>query len=585
MGSTMEPALRFPAPLLRGIVLLALCGLTACSTVKVRTDTVSTTREALRSADLLRSSHGPLAAFADNGRRLLRDARLLERHAPAAAAAHYLQSAVEAHRQLASGPAAPGSDEERCLVDLHNRSLARFAELWVAAGSKDRRLSCEGTELEIRLAKDSAFSPGYFDRVIATASLKEKGVERQAREGLGATLVGIREPRPERLEEMRFYPLKGLHVPATLTIEETTTSADGLVRVDLALRNPLRERTVAAGRRTFPLAADYSAPMAVILDHQSEASLGLKGFFKAATRAEVAGIYLTEPYDPKRTPVLLIHGLISVPMIWRDLIPHMLSDAELAERYQFMVFAYPSGYPIVESAALLRDRLAELRAHLDPDGSDPLSRNMVVAGHSMGGILTHTLVADIGDRLWEQFDLTTSFEQLQIDPARKERLRHILFFDPDPATSRAIFFSAPHRGATMAEKSLAGLLSRAAKLPTDLLVTTSLLLDPHVMTNPEMRALQKGTYTSAQSLRPGAPMIAALDASPYRSGVVYHSIIGDRGRGDTPNSSDGVVEYWSSHQEGAASELIVPSDHGSYKDPAAVEEMKRILYEHAGLRR
>ncbi len=580
----MEPAHRLFAPFCRLAAVAAFCCLPACSTVKVRTDTVSAAREALRSADLLHSIAGPFASFAEDGRRLLRDARSLERRAPDAAAARYLQSAVDTHRLLSSGSAAAGSEEERCLVDLHNRSLARFAELWMEAGAQHRRLSSGDTVLEIRQSEHSAFPPGYFDRAIAAASLKEKGVQRQTRTGLGAPLVGIREHRPERAEEMRFYPLRGLHAPATLTLDSTSATADGTIRVVLSLRNPLRERTVAAGRRTFPLAADYSAPIAVILDHQSEAALGLKGFFKAATRSETAGIYLTEPYDPDRIPVLLIHGLISVPMIWRDIVPHMVAEPDLAERYQFMLFAYPSGYPIGESAALLRDRLSELRAHLDPEGNDPLSRNMVVAGHSMGGILTHTLVADVGDRLWQQFGLSTPFDQLQIAPERKERLRQVLFFDPDPATYRAVFFSTPHRGAAMAEKTFAGLLSRAAKLPTDVLVTTSVLLDPQAMANPELKALRKGTYTSAQSLRPGAPMIAALDASPYRSGVVYHSIIGDRGRGDTPDSSDGVVEYWSSHQAGAASELIVPSDHGSYKDPAAVEELKRILFEHAGLR-
>jgi hypothetical protein len=62
--------------------------------------------------------------------------------------------------------------------------------------------------------------------------------------------------------------------------------------------------------------------------------------------------------------------------------------------------------------------------------------------------------------------------------------------------------------------------------------------------------------------------------------VPYYSIIGDRGRGDTPNSSDGVVPYWSSHLAGAQSELIVPGPHGSYALPQTVAELKRILRLH-----
>jgi hypothetical protein len=59
--------------------------------------------------------------------------------------------------------------------------------------------------------------------------------------------------------------------------------------------------------------------------------------------------------------------------------------------------------------------------------------------------------------------------------------------------------------------------------------------------------------------------------------VRYDTIIGDRGRGDSPNSSDGVVPYWSSHMNGAESECIVPSGHGAHQNPQAIAEVLRIL--------
>jgi hypothetical protein len=66
--------------------------------------------------------------------------------------------------------------------------------------------------------------------------------------------------------------------------------------------------------------------------------------------------------------------------------------------------------------------------------------------------------------------------------------------------------------------------------------------------------------------------------------VPYHSIIGDRGKGGNrdrtpPISTDGIVPYWSSHIDGAASELIVPSDHWSNQHPMAIAEVRRILVE------
>ena len=81
--------------------------------------------------------------------------------------------------------------------------------------------------------------------------------------------------------------------------------------------------------------------------------------------------------------------------------------------------------------------------------------------------------------------------------------------------------------------------------------------------------------TVLNGLSPRSPVLRGLDT--LNINAPYHSIIGDRGRGDTPNSSDGVVAYWSSHLAGAQSELIVPGSHGSFALPQTVSELKRIL--------
>ncbi len=583
----MESVPGFPTLLLRLAGVAALSCLAACTTVKVKTDAEAVTRHAMKTVNLLHSSGGLMADFAKGGRDLLREARTLERRTPDDASARYLKAAVDAHRLLVSGGAAAGSTEEKRLVDLHNNSLTRFVEIWMRdpdLSGRRRRISCGDETFDIRLARDTGHEPSFFDRAVPALVMKPTGIARRTREGLGAALVCVREHRPERASEMKFHPPKGIHVPATLTIDQISPAVDGVVSIDLSLRDPLREKTVVAGGRTFPLAADYSAPFAMIFDDQSEIAIGLEGFFEASKRSSTAGIYLTEPYDPRRIPVLLIHGLLSSPIIWRDLVPQLISEPDLSERYQFLVFAYPSGYPVVESATLLRNCLAEMRAIYDPEGDDPLSRDLVVAGHSMGGILAHTLVVEMGDHLWRQLNPTTPIERLDLDPDEKEALRRAFSPEPDPAVWRAIYFSAPHRGSNMAQKDIARLLSKKASLPAEFVSTTKMLTDQRILSNPQFLRMTKGTYTSAQSLRPDSPVAAALDLAPYRQGVKYHSIIGDRGKGDTPKSSDGVVEYWSSHQAGAASELIVPTGHSSYNHPLAVAEVKRILREHAGLR-
>lgn len=567
--------------------------MSACSTVSVKTNSGRVTREGLQSAKLLQAMvRAPLSAVgavASSSATMLQEARQLESKGRMVdAAGYYLKAAADSYELLASQSEPPGSEAEKALIELHNRSLAKFAETWATDPRRDGSpgpfdFYCDGKTIVASLSAGSTYHSGYFDRAIAAEAVEEKGVVSKTREGIGAALVGIREQRPERAEELKFYPLKGLHVPVSLTIDSHRREANGNTVVTLSQRNPMLEQTIGVGRRTMPIAADFTAPIAVILDGKNEALWGLQGFFDADQRIKQSGIFLIEPYDPNRIPVLLIHGLVSVPIIWRDIIPEFTSEGDLSKRYQFMVFAYPSSYPIAQSALLLRDQLAAMRGHFDPDGNDPLSRNMVVAGHSMGGILTHTLVADIGDNLWKQIS-DEPFENLKLDPEKKEFARKLAFFSPDPAVNRAIFISAPHRGAKMAQGGLVGLVSSAAKLPGSVLKTTTDLLSAAAATDLNLKFHADGKLTAVQSLEPGAPMVAALDASPYKKGVIYHSIIGDRGKGDTPNSSDGVVEYWSSHQDGAASELIVPTDHGAYKSPLAIDEIRRILRLHAGIR-
>jgi hypothetical protein len=82
---------------------------------------------------------------------------------------------------------------------------------------------------------------------------------------------------------------------------------------------------------------------------------------------------------------------------------------------------------------------------------------------------------------------------------------------------------------------------------------------------------------SIDTLAPNGRFVMEINKFPIAPGIPFHSIIGDRGKGDTPNSSDGVVAYWSSHLDGAQSELIVPANHSAPRNPQAIAEVRRIL--------
>jgi len=79
------------------------------------------------------------------------------------------------------------------------------------------------------------------------------------------------------------------------------------------------------------------------------------------------------------------------------------------------------------------------------------------------------------------------------------------------------------------------------------------------------------------------PFIRALSATPIAGGVHVHSIITVKGAGSVEDGNDGGVEYKSAHIGGAESELIVRYGHSTQATPQTIEEVRRILYEHAGI--
>jgi hypothetical protein len=91
----------------------------------------------------------------------------------------------------------------------------------------------------------------------------------------------------------------------------------------------------------------------------------------------------------------------------------------------------------------------------------------------------------------------------------------------------------------------------------------------------ELKPMRRSNSVDSLSLK--SRFLYAMNTIPITPGVPYNTVIGDRGRGDSPNSSDGVVPYWSSHMNGAESERIVPSGHDAHQNPEAIGEVLRIL--------
>src|ERR1700730_16302958 len=164
---------------------------------------------------------------------------------------------------------------------------------------------------------------------------------------------------------------------------------------------------------------------------------------RPASMSRKPQIYLLDPYDPKKIPILMVHGLQSTPVAFATLVNAVRSDPEIREKYQIWQFFYASGTPVLANGAELRDSLAETGHTLDPQDRDAATKRIVVVGHSMGGVISHTLVSSSQSRVWASV-FRVRPAQLKGDPEAVRELVHVLYFRRNPRGARVIFMADPH---------------------------------------------------------------------------------------------------------------------------------------------
>ena len=343
-----------------------------------------------------------------------------------------------------------------------------------------------------------------------------------------------------------------------------------------------------------PLAANFSVPIALFWKLSDADGTELLGAFRPKKAINTMGLYFSDPYDPRKIPVVFTHGLMSGPATFANLTNRLLVDPVIRENYQFWFFGYPSGLAWTIPASRQRQALKELMQEYNPRGTSREMNNIVMVGHSMGGLITRfnnstkpwTLMKGVFELSPETFEGMTlenwkkGMAPLHYDEQTLERLQNNFIFSPPQGVTRIVYMATPHRGSTFADNWIGRLGQRLIDLPSDMLeeVTRIATLSRGMfLLNP----LQlKDELTSIRQLSPNSSLVKYMSELRGSPNVPVHSIIGDRGRNDTPNSSDGVVKYHSSHLDWSASEKIVPSGHSVQDDPASAVELRRILREH-----
>jgi pimeloyl-ACP methyl ester carboxylesterase len=402
--------------------------------------------------------------------------------------------------------------------------------------------------------------------------------------GIGASLSARLEGTESKGASEWIPPKAKVPVTAFVRFEQPRRALDGgESKGTLELYDVDEIPAVKIGDYSVPLDFDPSVSLAYRLEGAPIWDFEIAGFRKGdflfSGMKNEGDLFFLNPYRAGKIPVVLVHGTASSPARWAEMANEFLGDPRIASRYQFWVFMYNTGNPVALSAMHLREELEKAVRKLDPTGKDPSLHQMVVIGHSQGGLLTKMTVVSSGSRFWDA-RFKVPFEQAKLPAKTRDLLRRSMFVEPLPFVKRVVFIATPHRGSFLAENFLGKIARKLVSLPGTLTTMGNQL----VTLNPGMVG---GTGwripTAIDNMDWSNPFLRTLASLPIAEGVKANSIIAVKGDGPPEKGNDGVVRYTSAHIEGIESELVVRSAHSCQSNPHTIEEVRRILYEHAGV--
>ncbi len=487
---------------------------------------------------------------------------------------------------------APGRFDPRLRIaaDLYNWALT------AAFASKDgSEVVPRGGTFELPFGRmEVAFDPAAVRagdrelyRFIPVAELEVDGLAMRYRwPGLGAPLAASTRPiaASTPVQDM-VAPRLQVQVTALLRIPEarrTLVQGQPLAGT-LELHLAWDAESVSIAGEQVPLENDPTAALALTFTGVPIVELEMFGFLGRLTglMADRPPLISTTPYHPGLIPVVFVHGTASSVVRWAEMYNRLQADPEIRSRFQFWFFQYDSGNPILLSSLHLRDALVAAMKRLDPDGKDPALRRMVLIGHSQGGLLVKMQVINSGDRIWNSAS-SKPLDELVLTDQTRELLRRGMFVEPLPEVSRVVFICTPHRGSFVAGYNIiANLTRRLLTLPLPLnAVAADIARNQDAMAS----GVSPLVPSAVDNMSPRHHFIRTLQEIPVASSVTVNSIIAVETDGPVEQGNDGVVEYSSAHIEPVESELIVKSSHSTQGKPQTIEEVRRILRLHVGLK-
>jgi pimeloyl-ACP methyl ester carboxylesterase len=510
-------------------------------------------------------------------------------HARVESQKYYLASAVYAFALLF-----PENEEQRVpLIDPRARIAADLYNLSLAEAFSDKgnvqprsgAFPLPQGELIVKFdRRDLQWGQRRLTRLLPVTSYDMHGlINNYRRPGVGTALVAKTVPLDEEHDSDDFIaPAAWVGATMFLSFDQPRRRViEPQIDATLELHTETDAERITIQGRNVPLENAPSVVLAASLEESRFWDSELADFFGKALSIEKENrLFTRQPHHPGLIPVVFVHGTQSSAARWADMVNDLTFDPQLRARYQFLFFSYESGNPIAYSSMLLRRALRKIVSSWDPHGEDPCLQQMVVIGHSQGGLLAKMTAIDSGSAFWDAL-YSKPFDQVKLPSETRALLEEALFVEPLPFVRRVVFIATPHRGSYLAGPDIVRrLAARLIQLPSTLVELTADLSGLEQFRQPGT-GLTRRMATSIDNMSPGHPFIRTFAGIPVADGITVNSIIPVREGESFETGGDGVVKYKSAHIDGVESELIVISSHSTQSNPHTIEEVRRILHLHA----
>lgn len=323
--------------------------------------------------------------------------------------------------------------------EIYNTALAQ-----VVAALQDRRFADGEVAGSFRLTIEregvDRLDPAAANLVTLAAGVRLRDLpQRSTEEGAGVPFVFCYNRGSPFLKNQPGVSRFGISVPVTAFL-----SFDGS-EARLSFYNRLERNHVEIDGRKLPLAADFSAPIALAVSRSPNRPFDVPGLVFTRQYLRHAGLYQLQLYDRERVPVILVHDLFSRPEAWVQVLNGLMADGRIRSRYQFWVFLYPTGLPIWQSSMLLRSQLDRFHRELEKHGRHENLHRIILVGHSMGGLISSLVVRNPGESFWAALS-DTPLEKLDLSPDARRMITDMVKFKSRTDIARVIYVTTPHRG-------------------------------------------------------------------------------------------------------------------------------------------